>query len=284
MAKVFGVPVGVSWHKAQCVRRVAALREEFRLRLKRTGDWRRLLQAREAQWRRIALVEADSHLLPTERWSHLLRAYGIAPRSPLRPPARPQQSLLAAPRLPYVLEGVAATFGRSGCPTSIRSGKTIAATLSRGAFNAQIGRGDCVLAVDHAFTGDPNDAAEVLARQDTHDLRLWTAGDRLHFRARLRDTRLAHRIISQARAGDLVGVSVRYRPRASHSLRGNEITTEGELVEISILTKSSPAFPGTSCKLLHAPIGASIADPRFKDLAASRAIAAARKQLRACGA
>lgn len=284
MAQVYGVPTGASWHKAQAVQRVAALREAFRSRLK-SGDYRRLLRARAAQWNRVRLVETDSHLSADQRWDHLLSVYGLATgtRSQAHPPARSRQSLLAAHKLPYVLEGVAATFDSAGCPTSIRSGKTIAATLGRGAFDAQIDRGDCVLAVDHAFAGDPNDAAEVLARQDTHDLRLWTAGNRLHFRARLRDTRLADQIIAQAKAGGLAGVSVHYRPRASHSLRGNEITTAGELVEISILTKSSPAFPGTSCKLLHAPIGVSIADPRFKDLAASRAIAAARKQLRACG-
>ena len=175
MAKVFGVPVGVSWHKAQCVRRVAALREEFRLRLKRTGDWRRLLQVREAQWRRIELVEADSHLLPTDRCSHLLSAYGIASNRRSAAPLASQS--LGGTRLPTCSKAVAATFGRSGVQR--RSARQNHAATLRGALSTRRSTGRLRVGSHHAFAGDPTTRPGPRAQGHPRPAPL-DAGDRLH--------------------------------------------------------------------------------------------------------
>lgn len=285
MAEVFGIVAGASWHKAQAMLRVAECRSRARESFKqalRAGVAPPTIVTFARKFRSLQLGMMAIDLAGRRVRSAAPPPSPAAPAPPAKP-AKPKESLLLARPLPYVLEGIAAPFNEFGGPRLTHTGQVIATSIRSGVFDHQIDRGRVVLAVNHDYSGDPDDALEVLAAQADGTLRLFTADNRLHFLARLRDTKLGREIVAKAKANEITGMSIGYIQN-QRSLRGAaECTLDGELTEISVLTgRLQPRSPGTSCRVLYAPVGLSIHHPEFRALASDTAIGAARRQLRVC--
>lgn len=178
------------------------------------------------------------------------------------------ESLLHARPLPFIVEGLACPTGRAGRPSGGPAIETL--SFDRGAFSA-VPDGDCCLCVNHWFTGNPDDASEVLASRTAGTLFLWTDAAGLHYRARLKDTTLGRIVAHKLQRGECRGVSGNFRFRGADTREyagGLSAVESTRVAEISLLFDGrQPAFPGTSATLLRCHADVSVCAPDFTHLA-----------------
>lgn len=216
-----------------------------------------------------------------------LQLAAMAPRPATRRKAsiadsvRPWQSLRAAAVTDLVIEGLAVPFARLGFP-SCDAGRSH--RVARDAFRNALD-GQTALVMRHTYSGQADNADEVLANTTLSSLRLWIDDTGLRFRGRLRATKLAAIAVNKINRGELAGVSATYRVDATeYGETSKLITRVRDLEELSLLFNDDrPAFPGTWARVLHVPVGVSIYSPDFADHAAATAAGSARRQLALVG-